>query len=66
MTGHVLASVSEDGSLKFWEIEQGRNTRSVPVGGGLDTVKFAHDNRLAITGRDRKMKLLDANGGGAR
>ncbi|MFL5330197.1 MAG: c-type cytochrome domain-containing protein [Gemmataceae bacterium] len=64
--GNLLASVSEDGSLKFWEMEQGRNTRSVPVSGGAQAVKFGHDNRLVITGRDRKVRLLDANGGNVR
>jgi WD40 repeat protein len=64
--GNLVASISEDGSLKFWEMDQGRNTRSVPAGGGAQAVKFAHDNRLVITGRDRKVRLLDANGGNVR
>ena len=62
----IPISVSEDGTLKGWDMSQGRNLRTAQIGGGAQSVAIAHDNRMLVTGRDRKVRLLDANGGQTR
>jgi hypothetical protein len=60
---NVLASASEDSTIKLWEMENGGNIKSWGAhGGGAWSVKFAHDGRLASTGRDKVTKLWDQNG----
>lgn len=60
---NVLASCSEDASIRLWEMENGnpiKNWAAHP--GGAASVRFAHDGKLASTGRDRITKLWDQNG----
>lgn len=60
---NVLASVSEDGTLKLWEMFEGRQVKSFAAhGGGALSVAMAHDGRLASGGRDRAVKVWDAEG----
>ena len=59
---NLLASTSEDGSLKLWEMENGKAIKSSSAHGGAEAVKYAHDNQLLTTGRDRAPKLWNANG----
>src|SRR5205814_3515367 len=59
---NVLASSSEDTTIKLWEMENGGNIKNWGAhGGGAASVKFTHDGKLASTGRDKVTKLLDQN-----
>ncbi len=61
---NVLASASEDGTVRLWGAENGNQIKSWTAhGGGAESVWFAHDGRLASTGRDKLTKLWDGNGG---
>ena len=67
LDSNVVASASEDGSVKLWEMENGGNIKSFGAhGGGAASVRFAKDGRLLTTGRDRVVRLWDQNGGKQR
>ncbi|MDZ4783322.1 MAG: c-type cytochrome domain-containing protein [Planctomycetia bacterium] len=60
---NLLASASEDGTIKLWEMENGSLIKSWDAhGGGAACVSFSHDGRLVSAGRDRVVKIWDANG----
>ncbi len=60
---NVLASASEDGTIKLWEMENGTQVKSWTAhGGGVAAVAFTHDGRLVSAGRDRLAKIWDADG----
>jgi hypothetical protein len=64
---NVLASASEDGSVKLWQMENGAQIKSTNAhGGGVAAVRFAHDGRLATCGRDKVAKAWDTSGGQIR
>jgi len=56
---NVLASGSEDGSIRLWGMEEGRQLRSFTAhgDGGVTWLEFAHDGRIVSCGRDRVVKL---------
>jgi WD40 repeat protein len=61
--GNLLASASEDGTIKLWEMEAGAQVKNWAAhGGGAAAVSFTHDGRLVSAGRDRLVKIWDANG----
>jgi hypothetical protein len=60
---NLLASASEDGSIKFWEMEGGKEIKNIAAhGGGVTSLEFAQDGKLVSTGRDRLTKLWDGGG----
>jgi hypothetical protein len=60
---NTLATSSEDGTLRLFEMENGTQTKSWPAHpGGAACVRVAHDGRLVSTGRDKVTKLWDAAG----
>src|SRR5205823_1721778 len=59
---NVLASASEDGTIRLWEMENGNAIKNWAHGGPVEAVKYAHDGRLVSCGRDRVTKLWDQNG----
>lgn len=63
MDSNVLATISEDTTLRLWEMENGGQIKSWGAhGGGGQSVRFTHDNRLVSSGRDRVVKVWDQNG----
>src|SRR5439155_20180993 len=59
---NVLASGSEDGTIRLWEMENGGNIKNWSHGAGVAAVKYGRDGRLASCGRDRLVKVWDQNG----
>src|SRR5262249_61210779 len=63
MDSNVLASLSEDTTLRLWEMENGTAIKSWGAhGAGGESVQYTHDNRLVSCGRDRVGKVWDQNG----
>ena len=61
--GLLLASAAEDGTIHLWDADQGKKVRSWNAhGGGTSDVRWLNDGRLVSTGRDRKVKLWNAEG----
>jgi hypothetical protein len=60
---NVLASCSQDGTVKLWEMLEGKTAKSWNAhGGGVQSVEYTHDGRLATVGRDKTAKLWDGDG----
>jgi WD40 repeat protein len=60
---NLLASASEDGTIRLWEMQNGRQLKSINAHpGGAASVEFTHDGRLVSAGRDKLVKVWDANG----
>src|SRR5262249_18430804 len=60
---NVLASTSEDTTIRLWEMTNGTQIKSWGAhGGGAASVWFLRDGRIVSTGRDRVTKLWDQNG----
>lgn len=64
---NVVGSCSEDGTIRLWEMENGNQIKNWGAhGGGASSLEFARDGRIVSSGRDRVVKLWDANGGQQR
>lgn len=60
---NVFASASDDGTVKMWDIIGGKAIKSINAhNGGATSVAFDHEGRLVTAGKDRLVKLWDANG----
>jgi len=63
LDSNVVASSSEDGSIKLWELENGGNIASIGAhGGGVESVRLARNGRLVSSGRDRVIRVWDSSG----
>ena len=59
-------SASLDGTLKMWEMNDGKVMKSWDAhGGGAMAVAICNDGTMVSTGRDLKVKVWDANGNAA-
>jgi predicted nucleic acid-binding Zn-ribbon protein len=64
---NVVGTCSEDGTIRLWEMENGNQIKNWGAhGGGASSLEFARDGRIVSSGRDRVVKLWDANGGQQR
>jgi len=61
--GNIVATSSEDGTVKFWDIVEGKEIKSWHAhNGGVRSVAFTADGHLVTSGRDRLVRLWDVNG----
>jgi len=59
----VVASGSEDGTVKLWDVKEGKEIKSWAAhGGGVQSVDFTPDGRLVSSGRDKTAKVWDQTG----
>jgi WD40 repeat protein len=59
----LLASSSEDGTVKLWEMDDGKPVKSWTAHpGGVLSVNYAHTDKLVTCGRDNAVTLWDGNG----
>ena len=60
---NVLASGSDDGTIKLWNMEDGKQLKNIGAhGNGVTAVQFIPDGRIASCGRDRMVKVWNAQG----
>lgn len=63
LDSNIVASCSEDTSIKLWELENCNQVKTWNAhAGGVLSVEFARDGRIASCGRDKVAKLWDGNG----
>jgi WD40 repeat protein len=61
--GNFVATSSEDGTVKFWDIMDGRQIKSWKAHpSGVRSVSFTQDGHILTSGRDKLVRLWDANG----
>ena len=60
---NLVASVSEDGSLRLWEMENGKQVKTWAAnGGGSLSVEFAPSGNIVTAGRDKVCKVWNVDG----
>jgi WD40 repeat protein len=61
--GNFVATSSEDGTVKFWDIVEGKQIKSWKAHpGGVRSVAFTADGHILTSGRDRLVRIWDASG----
>jgi hypothetical protein len=65
--GNIVATSSEDGTVKFWDIVEGKEIKSWHAhNNGVRSVAFTEDGHIVTSGRDRLVKIWDVNGAQVR
>ncbi|MCA9230741.1 MAG: hypothetical protein KDA57_08815 [Planctomycetales bacterium] len=60
----IVATAGADGTVRLWGREEGNQVKNWAAhGGGASSVNFAGDGRLVTAGRDRLVRLWNADGG---
>ena len=60
---NVVCSGSEDGSIRVWEMKNGRQIKSWGAhGGGVTSIEFQRDGKIVSCGRDKVAKIWDQAG----
>ena len=61
--GSLVATSSEDGTVKFWDINEGQESKSWHAhDGGVCSIAFTADGHIVTSGRDHLVKLWDVSG----
>jgi hypothetical protein len=61
--GNFVATSSEDGTVKFWDIVEGKEIKSWHAHeGGVRSVAFTADGHILTSGRDHLVRLWDVSG----
>ncbi len=61
--GSLAATASEDGTIKYWDLTEGKERKSWDAHpGGVLSIAFAPDGRLVSCGRDHVVKLWSPGG----
>ena len=58
----MLASAGDDGSIRLWEMENGKQVKTWNAHGGVQSLEFLRDGKLLTCGRDHQVKLWTADG----
>jgi WD40 repeat protein/uncharacterized caspase-like protein len=62
--GKLVGSVGGDAALKLWEVNTGRELRTLKSGFGMSSVTFSPDSKIVATGNnDTKIKFWDVHSG---
>ena len=65
--GNLVATSSEDGTVKFWDINEGKETKSWTAhAGGVRSIAFTSEGQILTSGRDHLVRLWDAGGSQVR
>jgi len=59
---NLLASASEDGTIRLWEMNNGTQVKTWNANGGVAAMDYTRDGRFVSTGRDRVVRLWNAEG----
>jgi len=60
---NLVATSSEDGTIKLWDLAEGKERKSWDAHkGGVLSIAFAPNGDIVSCGRDRKARLWDSNG----
>lgn len=59
---NVVASSSEDGTIRLWEMNNGSQIKTWNAHGGVAAIDYTRDGRFVSTGRDRIVRLWNADG----
>src|SRR5690606_25653666 len=60
--GNVLASGSDDNSIRLFEMENGNQIKTWNAHGGARSIEFCRDGRIATCGRDGKAQRWNGDG----
>ena len=61
--GGIIATASEDGTVKFWDMDEGKEAKSWHAhDGGVRSIAFTPEGQIVTCGRDHFTRLWDTGG----